>query len=201
MKTIGTIEELRARYAAPKRTSMEKVARDITPVYAAWIARSRFCVLSTVGPEGTDASPRGDDGPVVRIVDARHLLMPDWYGNNRLDSLENIVEDGRVSLMFFVPGSRNVVRVNGHGTLVVDDALLESFAHRGKPPATVLSVEVAEVYFQCARAILRSNLWSGRDESADLPSAGDMLAAMAAEAIEAREYDRAWAKEAPETLW
>ncbi len=201
MKIVENVEELRALYKAPKPAAVQKVARSLVPVYAEWIAHSRFCVLSTVGPGGTDASPRGDDGPVVRIVDAKTLLMPDWYGNNRLDSLENIVEDGRVSLMFFVPGSRNVVRVNGRGVLVVEDSLRESFARKGTRPACVLSVAVEEVYFQCARAILRSGLWNGVDESADLPSAGEMIAAMTDDGPGAEEYDRRWAREAPETLW
>jgi uncharacterized protein len=94
-------------------TSLTKVAPGLTPLYRQWIEAARFCVLSTVGEDGTDGSPRGDDGPVVRVVDARTLWLPDWRGNNRIDSLRNIVRDGRVSLMFMVPGSANVVRVNG----------------------------------------------------------------------------------------
>ncbi len=103
MAKIETIEALEALYGAPSGAALRKVAKRLTPMYRQWIAASRFCILATVGPEGTDASPRGDDGPVALELDAGHLALPDWRGNNRLDSLRNIVTDGRVSLMFMVP--------------------------------------------------------------------------------------------------
>ncbi len=102
---IGDIAALEALYAdAPGERAQTKVRSHVTPLYARWIAASRFCILSSVGPEGTDASPRGDDGPVARLLDPGTLALPDWRGNNRIDSLRNIVRDGRVSLMFLVPG-------------------------------------------------------------------------------------------------
>ena len=114
MTTIDTIQALEDLYVRkPGAASLDKVAQQMTPLYRKWIMESQFCILSTVGREGTDASPRGDDGPVVVELDSKTLAMPDWRGNYRLDSLRNIVEDGRVSLMFMVPGSNNVVRVNG----------------------------------------------------------------------------------------
>ena len=100
---IRDLDALEALYGKVSEAAMRKVARRMTPLYRRWIMASRFCVLSTVGLEGTDASPRGDDGPVVTELDPGTLLMPDWRGNNRLDSLRNIVSDGRVSLMFVVP--------------------------------------------------------------------------------------------------
>ena len=115
MTKITTIEELETHYGAAVPRSLTKVADHLTPAYARWIMASRFMVLSTVGPEGTDASPRGDDGSVVRIDGPSRILLPDWMGNNRIDSLRNIVRDPRVSVMFMVPGSGNVVRVNGQG--------------------------------------------------------------------------------------
>ena len=114
MDFLTTLDDLHARYRTPAPTSLRKVADRLTPDYRAFVARVRFCVLSTVGPEGTDASPRGDGGPVVRELDDRTLALPDWAGNNRIDSLRNVVRDGRVSLMFLVPGSTNVVRVKRH---------------------------------------------------------------------------------------
>ena len=114
MKVIETIAALEALYPSkPSEPATIKVTDWLTPSYRAWIAASRFCIVSTVGPEGTDASPRGEDGPVALELDERTLAIPDWKGNNRLDTLRNIVRDGRVSLMFMVPGSMNVMRVNG----------------------------------------------------------------------------------------
>lgn len=122
MRFIETVEELEGQYGTPGEAAVLKVARRMTPAYRAWITRARLCILSTVGPEGTDASPRGDDGPVVAELDPGTLALPDWKGNERIDSLRNIVRDPRVSLMFFVPGSNNVIRVNG--------------ARPGSPPTT-----------------------------------------------------------------
>lgn len=107
---------------------------------------SRLCILSTVGPDGTDGSPRGDDGPAVLELDEQTLAMPDWRGNNRLDSLRNIVLDGRVSLTFVVPGSNNVVRVNGMARLTDGVALRDRFARKGQVPATVIVIQIAEIY-------------------------------------------------------
>ena len=110
---VKNIKELEALYGAPGVASIRKVAQQMTPLYRKWILASRFCIVSTVGPEGTDGSPRGDDGPVVQELDEHTLLMPDWRGNNRMDTLRNIVADGRISLLFMVAGSNTVVRVNG----------------------------------------------------------------------------------------
>lgn len=200
MNRIKSIEALEALYEPAVPTSLSKVVTTITPLYHRWIAASRFAILSTVGPEGTDASPRGDDGPVVLIEDEHTLLMPDWQGNNRLDSLRNIVRDPRVSLMFMVPGSTNVVRVNGSAILTDDEALRGRFEKRGKLPKTVIVVTAGELYFQCAKAILRSRLWSSEDESAELPTAGDFIKAFQQD-FAAREYDETYAERAKERMW
>jgi len=134
MLPITDIDELEALYGAAVPAALTKVAHRVTPLYRQWIDASRFLILSTVGPEGTDASPRGDDGPVVRIADAETLLLPDWRGNNRIDSLRNIVRDGRVSLLFMVPGCNNVVRVNGHAMLTADDTVTGLFEKAGQAP-------------------------------------------------------------------
>lgn len=140
MQIIESTEALEALYDAPVPAALTKVVHRMTPLYRQWIAASRFVVLSTVGPDGTDATPRGDDGPVVRVVDARTLWLPDWRGNNRLDSLRNILRDGRVSLMFMVPGSQNVVRVNGRAVVTADPDITGTFEQRSKHPRDRKSV-------------------------------------------------------------
>ena len=175
MDWITSLDALHAHYGTPKPPAVRKVTPRLTPSYRDWIARSRFCILSTVGPEGTDGSPRGDRDPVVRIADDETLLLPDWQGNERIDSLRNILRDGRVSLIFLIPGSTTAIRVNGTARLTADDALRASFTREGKHPRTVIVIRVGEVYSQCARALQRSELWTAGDQSAGLPSAGDML--------------------------
>ncbi|WP_298492948.1 pyridoxamine 5'-phosphate oxidase family protein [uncultured Maritimibacter sp.] len=202
MKALEDIEALTAIYGdAPSEIALRKVTTQLTPAYARWIEGARFCVMSTVGPEGTDASPRGDDGPVVRILDAGTLALPDWRGNKRLDTLRNIIRDGRVSLMFFVPGSMNVVRVNGRAVVTDDAALCESFEQAGKHPQTCTVITIGEVYVQCARAILRAGLWSGVDESADLPTMGDMLRDATQGEVDGANYDIGWENRARDTMW
>lgn len=199
MKTIKDVGELEAIYGQPSGGAVTKVVDCLTPLYRDWIAASRFCVLITTGPEGTDGSPRGEDGPVVRIVDDTTLLMPDWRGNNRLDSLRNIVRDGRLSLMFMVPGSTNVVRVNGTGRLSADPDVTATFEQRGNHPKTVIVISVREAYFQCAKAIMRAGLWS-RDDAGGLPTAGQFLKERDA-AFDAETYDATYPREALGRMW
>ena len=198
---IRDLDALEALYGKVSEAAMRKVARRMTPLYRRWIMASRFCVLSTVGLEGTDASPRGDDGPVVTELDPGTLLMPDWRGNNRLDSLRNIVSDGRVSLMFVVPGSTNVVRVNGHAWLSADPDLRRKFDRDGALPATVIVIEIGEIYTQCARSLIRSGLWRGEGGDADLPSVGDILSEMTDGAFDGAAYDAQWPSRAAKTMW
>ncbi|MBS8226629.1 pyridoxamine 5'-phosphate oxidase family protein [Vannielia litorea] len=200
MQVIESIEALEEIYGDAVKASLTKVARQITPLYRQWIGASRFCVLSTVGPEGTDGTPRGDDGPVVLELDAQTLALPDWRGNNRIDSLRNIVRDGRVSLMFMVPGAANVVRVNGRAVVAVEPGLLARFEKAGKQPRSVVVVTVEEVYFQCAKAIMRSELWRGEDESGKVPSAGQMIREADA-AFDAESYDDGYAEYAKPRMW
>lgn len=122
----------------------------MTTEYRAWIKAARFCILSTVGSGGTDASPRGDDGPVVLELDETTLLMPDWRGNNRIDSLRNIVEDGRVSLLFMVFGQENVIRVIGSAIITTETELLQKFERKGKNPRCAVAITISEIYGQCA---------------------------------------------------
>ena len=126
--------------------SLRKVATRLTPLYRKWIAKSRYCIVSTVGSAGTDGSPRGKDGPVVTELDIQTLAMPDWRGNNRLDTLLNIVTDGRISLLFMVPGSDVVVRINGQARVTADAHLRAMFSGQGKQTATVIVIKICEAY-------------------------------------------------------
>lgn len=200
MDWITDLDSLHRHYGTPGQAATVKVTPCLTPAYRAWIEHARFAVLTTVGPEGTDGSPRGDDGPVVAILDDRTLALPDWKGNDRIDSLRNIVRDGRVSLMFLVPGSNNAMRVNGTARLTADPTLCARFDRDGKRPRTVIVAAIAEVYSQCARALIRSALWSG-DQSQGLPTVGDMLREVTEGAIDGAAYDADWPGRAACTMW
>jgi len=200
MEYVETLDQLLAIYGAPVPTSLTKVADHLTPQYRRWIESSKFCILSTVGAAGTDATPRGDDGPVVRIVDSKRLLLPDWAGNNRVDSLRNLLEDNRASLMFFHAGANNVVRLNGTCRITADSATCALFAKKGQLPRTVLVFDLHEVYFQCAKALMRSRLWGG-EAVADLPTAGDFLREMTEGAEGGAAYDTAYAARARSQFW
>lgn len=199
MSRIEDIAALEALYGQPGEAARVKVMDHVTPLYRDWIARARFCVLSTIGPEGTDGSPRGDDGPVVLIPDPKTLLLPDWRGNNRMDSLRNIVRDGRVSLLFMVRGANVAVRINGRAHLEVGE-ICARFEQQGKAPRSVIVIEAMEVYSQCARAIMRAGLWDGADDSAGLPSVGDFLAEAKA-GFDGAAYDAEWQGRAAKTMW
>ena len=172
---ITDLDDLHSHYGTPGAAALRKETAHVTPAYGRFITASRFCILSTVGPEGTDGSPRGDIGPVVRVEDPETLLMPDWKGNERIDSLRNILRDGRVSLIFLVAGSTTAVRVNGTARLTADPDLCAQFERDTKHPRTVIVIRVMQVYSQCARALQRSALWTSGDQSAGLPTPGDML--------------------------
>ncbi|WP_314214213.1 pyridoxamine 5'-phosphate oxidase family protein [Roseomonas mucosa] len=206
MAAIATIEELERIYGefgAVGEASTAKVADHITPQYRRFIEAAPFLALATCGPEGLDCSPRGDRTGFVRIADPGTLLLPDRRGNNRIDSLRNVVRDPRVGLMFLIPGIGNAMRVNGRATIDADPALLESFAVEGKAPRTVMVIRVTEVYFQCARAIIRSGLWR-QDSQVDprtLPTPGQILAEMSQGRVGGEAYDNGWAERARQTMW
>ncbi len=206
MAVIRTVEALERVYGgagAVGEASTAKVADHITPQYARFIAAAPFLALATSGPEGLDCSPRGDVPGFVRIADPNTLLLPDRRGNNRIDSLLNVVRDPRVGLMFLIPGVGNAMRVNGDAVLDDDPALLQSFAIEGKAPRTVMVIRVREVYFQCARALIRSRLWQP-DSHVDpktLPTPGAILAEMSQGRVGGDAYDTRWAERARETMW
>ena len=203
MARITTVEQLAALYGPVGEASTAKVAHRITPEYGAMIAASPFAVLATCGPEGLDCSPRGDRPGFLRVHDAGTLMLPDRRGNNRIDSLLNVVRDPRVALLLLIPGSGSTLRVNGRGHLDDDPALLASFAVEGKAPRSVLMIEVREIYFQCARAIVRSRLWdpAAQVDPKTLPTPGQILAAMSNDRVGGVEYDRTWGERARQTMW
>ncbi len=203
MSIVTTVEELEAIYGAPAEAATAKEADWITPHYGAWIAASPFAILATAGPEGLDCSPRGDLAGFVRVHDTKTLMLPDRRGNNRIDSLRNIVRDPRVALLFMVPGVGNTLRVSGRARLSIEPALLASFAVEGKAPRSVAVITVESVYFQCARALVRSELWNPARhvDPKDLPSAGQILAALSQNRVGGEEYDRTWPERARQTMW
>ena len=204
MQMLTEIAELEAIYGLPGESSTAKEIAYISAQYRAYIEASPFCALATAGPEGLDCTPRGDrPGELVRILDDKTLAMPDRRGNNRIDSLKNIVRDPRLALMFLIPGSHIALRVNGRGRITADPALLASFAVDGKAPRTVIVVGVEAVYFQCGRAVVRSDLWNPARHVADgaLPTAGEILAELSGGRVGGSEYDRVWPERAKGSLW
>src|SRR3982075_1342372 len=200
---IATIKDLEAIYGEPNEASTVKVADRITAPYRVLIDKSPFAALATCGPEGLDCSPRGDLPGFVRVHDEKTLMMPDRRGNNRRDSLRNIVRDPRIALLFLIPGSGSTLRVNGRAQVSIDPDLLASFRVDGKAPRTVVVMTVDEIYFQCARAIVRSDLWNPdrRVDSKSLPTAGQILAEMSENRVGGEDYDRAWPERARQTMW
>lgn len=203
MSEITSVEQLEEIYGHPGETSLIKEAGEITPEYRQIIEAAPFATLATSGPEGLDCSPRGDVPGFVRVQDAKTLLLPDRAGNNRIDSLKNIVRDPRVALMFLIPGVDNALRVNGRAMISVDEVLLDSFAVKGKAPRSVTVMTVEAVYFQCARAIVRSGLWKEENhiDPATLPTPGEILARMSEGRIGGEDYDREWPDRAAKTMW
>lgn len=198
---VDTLDKLEALYGQPTAPSLVKVASHLTTQYKAWIEASPFCALATVGPEGTDCTPRGDDGQVAFVEDDLTLALPDRRGNNRIDTLRNIVRDPRCSLMFLVPGSSTVLRVNGRGRIVADAKRLETFCMSGAGPRSVILVEIEAIYFQCARAVMRAGLWGGRSAPDTLPSPGEILDEMSGGAINGPAYDAEWPERAAKSMW
>lgn len=189
---LTTVEELEALYGQPKARSVAKEIPFISDAYGAFILASPFVILASAGAGGLDCSPKGDAAGFIRIVDAHTLAIPDRPGNNRIDTLRNIVEDPRVGLLFLVPGVGEMMRVNGRAHISDDPALLASFSVDGKPPRTVIIVKVDSVYFHCSKALVRSDLWNGEKyvPRANLPSAGDLLRDVSDTAFDSAAYDR-----------
>jgi len=200
MNFIDDLDALHALYGTPAAPALRKEVPALTAEYQALIEAAPFCALATIGPEGLDCSPRGDIPGFVRVLDDRTLALPDRFGNNRIDSLRNIVRDPRVALMFLIPGCGNALRVNGRARITADAALRESFAVDGQLPRSVAVVAIETVYYQCARAIIRSRLW-GDTPAPTLPTPGQMLSAITAGAVGGADYDAAWPARAKASMW
>src|SRR5947209_3118708 len=200
---ITSIEQLEALYGLPQGAAVWKEIDHISAEYRAFIEAAPFFVLASVGPEGVDCPPRGDEPGFVRVADENTLLIPDRRGNNRIDSLRNIVRDPRVSLLFLVPGVSETFRIIGRASISTNPALCESFVFAGKTPRSVLIVSVERVYFQCGKAIIRSNLWdvSRHVDRASLPSNGTILAAITKGEHGGEEYDKAYPARLRETIY
>ncbi|WP_322104540.1 pyridoxamine 5'-phosphate oxidase family protein [Paraburkholderia sp. J41] len=204
---LTTLTELEAHYGEPNERSLRKEIDHVNADYRRFIESSPFVVLATGGPDGLDCSPRGDAPGFVRILDERTLALPDRPGNNRVDSLRNVVVAPQVGLLFMVPGAGETLRVNGRARVSTEAALLASFAVDGKPPRSVLVIDVESVYFHCSKAIVRSKLWdaSRHVERAALPSAGEMLRRVNAEQygeiFDADRYEADLAERIKSTLY
>ena len=203
MSTVRTLAELEALYDAPVATSVIKEIDHLTELHHAYIEASPFVIVATSGPGGVDCSPRGDPPGFVRVVDERTLLMPDRRGNDRLDSLRNLVVDQRIGLLFLVPGVGVTMRVNGTAEITTDLQLRETFAFEGKLPTTVIVVTTQSVYTQCPKALIRSHLWdpSRHRLASELPSVGDILEAITAGEFDGKAHDAAYPERVRQTIY
>ncbi|HYC04790.1 MAG TPA: pyridoxamine 5'-phosphate oxidase family protein [Azospirillaceae bacterium] len=202
-RVVTSIEQLERLYGRPAAPSLVKEIDRLHPAYRAYVEMAPLVMLATSGPGGLDVSPRGDAAPVVHVEDERTLLLPDRRGNNRIDSLRNIVADPRVALLFLLPGIGETLRVSGTAAIHTDPALLQRFAVDGRPPRTVLRIAIGSVFFQCSRALVRSRAWDAAAHvpRASVPTPGAVLAALSAEPFDGDAYDRALPGRVAETLY
>jgi len=203
MHSITTQQQLDVLYGKAVESSVVKEIDYISDHYEAFIDKAPFVVVATVGPEGLDCSPRGDPPGFVRVRDPKTVLIPDRRGNNRIDTLRNLVRDPRISLLFIIPGIGNTLRINGRAEISAEPELCQSFAMHGKPPRTVLVVTVDRIYFHCPKALVRSRLWSADAQIArsELPSTGEILQAVSKGSIDGAAYDAAYPKRLEETIY
>lgn len=200
---ITTVEQLEALYGPPSERALVKEIDHISDHYRAFIEKAPFVIVASCGPEGLDCSPRGDPPGFVRVADPKTVLMPDRRGNNRADSLHNLIRDPRISLLFLIPGVGETLRINGRSELLIDPALLDSFAVGNKTPRSVISVAVDTVYFQCQKALVRSRLWDPETlvPRGDLPTTGQMLEALSTERFDGAAYDAGYGETLKETIY
>jgi len=200
---VTTLEGLEALYGEPYGPSIAKEINHVNASYRAFIEAAPFFALATCGPEGLDCSPRGDARGFVRVLDEKTLLIPDRRGNNRIDSLRNLIRDPRVALLFLIPGVSETLRVIGRASISADPALAASFIVNDKTPRTVIVVSVDRVYFQCAKAIVRSKLWdqATQIERKTLPSSGTILAEITGGKMGGSEHDRGYPERLKATLY
>ncbi|MEQ9143811.1 MAG: pyridoxamine 5'-phosphate oxidase family protein [Parvibaculaceae bacterium] len=200
---VNSVEELEALYGPPVPRSLTKELDHLSAHYRAFVEAAPFVVVATSGPEGLDCSPRGDPPGFVRVRDDRTVLMPDRRGNNRLDTLRNIVRDPRISLLFLIPGVGETLRINGRAAINIDPGLCATFEIEGKTPRSVLEITVERVYFQCQKALARSKLWSADAQvpRSSLPTAGDMLQEISEEPFDGKAYDENYPEHMKKTIY
>jgi len=200
---VTSIEQLESIYGDPPTTSLVKEIDYISQHYRAFIEKTPFVTVATCGPEGLDCSPRGDPPGFVRVADEKTLMIPDRRGNNRIDSMRNLVRDPRISLLFLIPGVNETLRINGRAEIVIDPDMCASFAMQGKLPRSVLVVTVERIYFQCQKALVRSRLWDVEAQipRSELPSTGKILEALSEKAIDGEEYDRNYPDRLKKTIY
>ena len=199
---ITTPAALRALYGEASPRALIKELDHVSPHYQQFIEASPFVVVGSVGPEGLDTSPRGDAPGFVQVADSKTLLLPDRRGNNRADTLMNIVRDPRVSLLFLIPGIGETLRVIGQAKIVVDAQLCQQFEVQGKLPRSVMVLAVDKVYFQCQKALTRSQLWQAeaKVDRATLPTTGQMISALD-DSFDGESYDRNYSEYQKETIY
>jgi uncharacterized protein len=202
MNRITTPAELDALYGPVNPTAVLKEIGHISDDYAQFIKASPFVILATSGPDGMDCSPRGDPAGFVRIADEKTLLIPDRKGNNRVDTLRNIVTDPRIALLFMIPGIGNTMRVNGRAVISTEPALCTSFAMRGNAATSVIVVTVESIYPQCPKALVRSKLWdeTAKIDRTSLPSMGTMMQKLDP-AFDGTSYDAAYPARVEQTIY
>jgi PPOX class probable FMN-dependent enzyme len=200
---VTTMDTLEALYDAPYGPSIVKEIDHVNTPYRKFIEAAPFFALATSGPDGLDCSPRGDAPGFVRVQDEKTLLIPDRRGNNRIDSMRNLIGDPRVALLFLIPGVGETIRVIGRATISTDPALTKTFIVNGKAPRTVIVVAIERVFFQCTKAIVRSKLWDPAQhiDRKSLPSAGTILAEISGGTIGGPEHDRGQLERIKETLY
>lgn len=200
---LTSIAELEAIYGTPVEAAVIKEIDYISDHYRSFIDASPFVTISTVGPEGLDCSPRGDPAGFVAVADEKTVLIPDRRGNNRIDSLRNIVRDPRVSLLFLIPGVGETLRINGTAEILVDEELLKQFEMQGKLPRSVIRVTVGRIYFQCQKALARSKLWdpAAQIERKTLPSAGEIMSTLTKGEFDGKSYDAAYPERMKQTMY
>ncbi|MEP7173461.1 MAG: pyridoxamine 5'-phosphate oxidase family protein [Aestuariivirga sp.] len=203
MSEITSEAQLVALYEAPVPTSILKEVDQITDDYRKLIEASPFVILATSGPEGLDCSPRGDPSGFVRVAGPKTLMIPDRRGNNRIDSLRNIVRDPRVALLFLIPGIGTTMRVNGRARLTAHPELCASFAIEGKNPKCVIVITVERAYTQCQKAIVRSRLWDPAMHVAKsaLPTVGEMMERLSKGDFDGKAYDAEYPERMKRTIY
>ena len=194
---------LRTLYGEPSEGAIAKEVDHVHPHYRAMIEASPFMVMATSGPDGLDVSPRGDPPGFVVVEDEKTLLIPDRRGNNRTDSLGNLIADPRIALLFLITGVGETLRVNGRAEISVDPDLLARFPAQGKLPRSVVVVHVERAYFQCPKALVRSDLWNPvkHIERRSLPSSGTILADITRGRVGGAEYYAAYPERLKATIY